>query len=194
MHWNEYTTQALAAAQGIHTPSLYALQRTLHIARREGRTVFTCGNGGSAANASHLAQDLSKGTRDPNRIEILRTICLNDSVPSLTAWANDDGYEWAFSQQLVALGRPNDILIAISGSGNSPNVLNAIKAAHAKQMRTWGLTGFDGGKLINTAHCCVHVPCHHMGQVEDAHSQVIHWLVDALKEGLCLQEVEEAQR
>jgi D-sedoheptulose 7-phosphate isomerase len=129
-----------------------------------------------------LAQDLSKGTRRDSEIRILRTVCLCDSVPSLTAWANDDGYEWVFFQQVITLGRPGDLLIAVSGSGNSPNILHAVNGAHSKQMRTWGITGFDGGQLRNLAHRCVRVPHDDMGRVEAAHAIIFHWLVDYLRE------------
>jgi D-sedoheptulose 7-phosphate isomerase len=170
------------ALASVDSSSLVALARTLHIARQEGRTVCTCGNGGSASNASHLAQDLGKGTMVMGAPP-LHCICLNDNVSSITAWANDTEYANVYSAQLFGLGpRPNDVLIAISGSGNSPNILMAVHEAHGLGMRTWGITGFDGGTLVGLAHRCVHVKCNDMGLIESAHSAIFHWLVDALKE------------
>jgi D-sedoheptulose 7-phosphate isomerase len=183
MHWNEYLAVACAAAQSTGPQSLYTLAHAIFIAWKEGRTVFTCGNGGSAANASHLAQDLSKGTLVEGA-KPMRCICLCDSVPSLTAWANDTEYSNVFASQLWALGSQGDLLIAISGSGNSPNILRAVCEAHELEMRTWGVTGFDGGKLVNTAHRCVHVPCADMGTVEAVHGILFHWLVDKLKHAI----------
>ena len=181
MHWAEYANQIGKAMADLHSPSLYALVLNLQRARETGATVFTCGNGGSASNASHLAQDLSKGTL-VNGKPPLRTNCLCDNISAVTAWANDEGYDCIFSEQLYTLGRKGDILLAISGSGNSENVLNAVHAAHELEMRTWGITGFDGGKLLSLAHRCVRVPSDDMGRAEAVHSILFHWLVDALKE------------
>jgi len=182
MFWEQYTAQVREALDTINNPSIYALVLSLQQAREAGATVFTCGNGGSASAASHLAQDLSKGTIGGGHPR-LRAICLADSIPSVTAWANDVDYGCIFSEQLLTFGQPNDVLIAISGSGNSPNVLNAVIAANTLGMRTWGIVGFDGGELIDTAHRCVHVKCNDMGMVEAAHGVLFHWLVDVLKEG-----------
>ena len=181
MDWNTYLVDAGEALRSVHPGSVYGLARSLRNARENGRTVFTCGNGGSASTASHLAQDLSKGTLLPNRPR-LRALCLCDSLPGLTAWANDEGYEHVFAEQLKSLGRPGDVLIAISGSGNSKNVLHAITAAHHLNMRTWGITGFDGGTLLTLAHRCIHVACDDMGMVEAAHGVIFHWLIGALRE------------
>ncbi len=185
--WTQYLQQITRAAQGIPDPQVHGLARALTIARDNHRTVYTCGNGGSAANASHLAQDLSKAAH-------VRSLCLNDSIPSLTAWANDNSYTQVFSQPLKALGRSGDLLIAISGSGNSENVLNAVRVAHELDMRTWGVTGFDGGELKERAHRSVHVPCNDMGQVEAVHAILFHWLIDAVREGLSIVDSPEAVR
>jgi D-sedoheptulose 7-phosphate isomerase len=179
MEFSSYQAALNDALKTIHIPSLEALATTLHRARLLGATVFTCGNGGSAANASHLAQDLSKGTY-VEQLPYLRCICLNDSVPSLTAWSNDEGYDQVFYNQLKILGRQGDVLIAISGSGSSPNILTAVLEAHELEMHTWGITGFDGGELVNLAHRSIHVLCADMGMVEAAHGILFHWLVGAL--------------
>jgi D-sedoheptulose 7-phosphate isomerase len=179
--WKSYLEDVYRAALRIDRSSVSALAEDLLTVWREGRTVFTCGNGGSASNASHLAQDLSKGTRLPGVLP-LRTISLCDNVSALTAWANDQSYAAIFAEQIHTLGQAGDLLIAISGSGNSQNILVAVSMARALGLRTWGVTGFDGGKLLDRADRCVHVPCDDMGQVEAVHAILFHWLVDEVKE------------
>jgi D-sedoheptulose 7-phosphate isomerase len=181
VNWNQYLAATQAALQAVDPVSLEALERSVLRAWETVHTVFTCGNGGSASNASHLAQDLSKGTLIPG-VPPLRAISLCDSVSALTAWANDNGYTTVFSQQLAALARSGDLLIAISGSGNSTNVLNAVNMAHELEMHTWGITGFDGGHLRYHAHRFVQVSVHNMGIVEAAHSVLFHWLVEGVRE------------
>ena len=179
MHWNEYRIDTEHAVATVDPATLYALAGCIFAAWEKGRTVFTCGNGGSASTASHLAQDLAKGTLVPGA-KRLRAVCLCDSIPQLTAWANDTSYDRVFAAQLATLGRPGDILIAISGSGNSENVLQAVKTAHILAMRTWGIVGFDGGKLAHVAHRHVHVASNNMGMVEAVHGVVFHWLIGHL--------------
>jgi len=181
MDWTNYLSRTFETLLAVPPAGLDALVATLHRAREGEHTVFTCGNGGSASAASHLAQDLSKGTLLPN-CPRMRVVCLCDSLPSITAWANDEGYEHVFAEQLKSLGRPGDVLIAISGSGNSKNVLHAVTAAHHLGLRTWGITGFDGGTLLTLAHRCIHVACDDMGMVEAAHGVIFHWLIGALRE------------
>ena len=121
---------------------------TLYRGFEEERTIFLCGNGGSAAAASHFGQDLAKGTLSSmSATRRFRVIPLTDNIGFITALANDEGYESIFEQQLRNLAREGDLLVAISGSGNSPNVLRAVEYAHSIGMTTIGVTGFDGGKL-----------------------------------------------
>jgi D-sedoheptulose 7-phosphate isomerase len=181
VHWNDYLRTTLDALRATPPAPLYALAHSLFTACQKGRTVYTCGNGGSASAASHLAQDLGKGTI-VERAPRLRCICLCDSIPNITAWANDTEYANVFSWQMGALGQPGDLLIAISGSGNSENVLRAVREAHDLEMHTWGVTGFDGGALIGLAHRCVHVPVGDMGMAEAAHGVLFHWLITYLRE------------
>jgi D-sedoheptulose 7-phosphate isomerase len=141
---------------------------------RDG-TIFVCGNGGSAATASHFACDLSKWTIQPNARRV-RAIALTDNIPLMTAWSNDQEYRDVFLEQLIALHRPGDLVVAISGSGNSPNVLRAITWANDVGMTTVGLSGFDGGELAQIAQVPLHVNNHFMPQIEDAHSTVCHAL------------------
>jgi D-sedoheptulose 7-phosphate isomerase len=143
--------------------------------RNQGQQLFLCGNGGSAATASHLANDLGKGASYGRPADHrFRVVALTDNVPWMTALANDVGYEAVFAEQLRNLGQKGDLLIAISGSGNSPNVLNAVKAAREQGMRSVGWCGFGGGKLAGLVDLPVVVGSHHMGRVEDVHAIMMH--------------------
>lgn len=161
------------------------LVETLFRAFEAGRTIFLAGNGGSAANASHFGQDLAKGTLADLRAERrFRVISLADNVGFITALANDAGYESVFEQQLRNLARPGDLLIAISGSGNSPNILRAVEYAKSIGMTTIGVTGFDGGKLRRMADEAVHVPVEDMGMCEALHAVVFHLAMTQLRSRL----------
>jgi D-sedoheptulose 7-phosphate isomerase len=158
-----------------------ALLDALLDAYHNGRFVFVIGNGGSAANASHLCEDLGKGTlRDFEGQKRLKVMSLTDNVPYLLAWANDEGYERVFVEQLKNFAEPGALLIAISGSGNSANVLRAVEYANAHGMATFGVTGFDGGQLKRIAQQSLHVPSRNMGAVEAVHDVVFHYLVEAM--------------
>jgi len=143
-------------------------------ARERGARIFFCGNGGSAATASHFANDLGIGTRSPAKP--FRAIALTDNVAVMTAIANDDGYDLMFVQQLQMLMQKGDVVVAISASGNSPNVLRAVEYANSGGAVTVGLTGFDGGRLKELVHHAVHVPTEkgEYGPVEDAHMVLDH--------------------
>jgi D-sedoheptulose 7-phosphate isomerase len=145
----------------------------LQQARAEGKTVFIFGNGGSAATASHFAVDVIKGTLDADRVRF-RIICLNDNMPTLTALANDVGYEYVFSEPLASLARAGDVAIAISGSGNSPNILRAMRTARERGMIAIGLSGATGGKLKDLVDVAVLVPSPSMQLVEDTHTVILH--------------------
>jgi D-sedoheptulose 7-phosphate isomerase len=151
----------------------------------QGQTVFLCGNGGSGSNASHFCEDLGKGTLrredfDNDAKKRLRVLSLTDSTPYILAWGNDEGFDRVFVEQLKNLARPGDLLIAISGSGNSPNVLRAVEWANGNGLVTFGCTGFSGGKLRNMAQQGLHVPLDDMGIVESIHLTAFHWVVDHL--------------
>ena len=145
-----------------------------------GRTIFVLGNGGSAATASHFACDLAKGTRAGGQPAI-RVVALTDNVPLITAWGNDEGYERVFADQLAALVRPGDVVVAISASGNSPNVLAAAGVARDAGATTIALTGAAGGRLAPLADVVVRVPGGSIEQVEDAHLIVAHSICVALR-------------
>jgi D-sedoheptulose 7-phosphate isomerase len=144
------------------------------------RTVFLFGNGGSAALASHFACDLGKGTVNGSR-KRFQVVALTDNVPVITAWANDSNYEDIFSEQLLNLARSQDVAFAISGSGNSPNVLKALNTARQEEMFTIGLTGFAGGKMKELCDACIIIPSENMQVIEDLHLCVAHSLFTSLR-------------
>jgi D-sedoheptulose 7-phosphate isomerase len=157
-----------------------ALERVVEILSRvrdSGGAVYVAGNGGSAATATHLVNDLCKATRDPNRPP-MRALSLSDNVSWFTALANDEGYDRVFSGQLENLARPGDLLIVISASGNSPNLVSAVTAARERGAATCALLGFDGGALLPMVDELIWLPTPHgeYALVEDAHSALCHVL------------------
>jgi D-sedoheptulose 7-phosphate isomerase len=177
-HLDRQLARTVAVLESLDRQAVERLCREVRRTHERGGTVFICGNGGSAATASHFCQDLGKGTMSgPADARRLRVLALNDNVSALTAWANDCGYEAVFEQPLRALGRPGDLLIAISGSGDSPNVLNAVRYANGAGIATFGLTGFDGGKLKDLARDGLHVDVADMEVAENAHMIVAHLVV-----------------
>jgi D-sedoheptulose 7-phosphate isomerase len=151
----------------------------LEAAYLEERQVFLMGNGGSGASASHAAADLNKGV-SYGREKRFRVISLNDNLATLTAYANDVSYVDVFVEQLKNFLRPGDLVIALSGSGNSANVVKAIEYANQHGATTVGLTGFTGGKLAQIAQVPLHVPVHDMQKVEDIHMMLFHVAMQVL--------------
>ncbi len=152
---------------------------------QSGRFVFVIGNGGSGSNASHFCEDMGKGTLrredfDNDKKKRLRILSLTDNTPYILAWGNDEGFDRVFVEQLKNLASPGDLLVAISGSGNSLNILKAVDWANRNGMATFGCTGFSGGKLQTLAHHNLHVPLDDMGIVESIHLTAFHWVVDNL--------------
>jgi D-sedoheptulose 7-phosphate isomerase len=147
----------------------------LRAARDEDRQIFVCGNGGSASTSSHFVCDMVKGASF-KREKRFRIIALTDNLPAITAYANDVSYDCVFVEQLKNFARTGDILMAISGSGNSPNVVKAVEYANSIGCRTIALTGRDGGKLGPLASLNIHVPVPHMGRIEDAHMIICHMI------------------
>jgi len=145
----------------------------LFSAYQQGRTVYLFGNGGSAALASHAACDLGKGTMLAGK-RSFRVVSLCDNIPLMTAWANDSSYADIFSAQLRPLLEPRDVAFAISGSGNSPNVINALRHSRELGGINVGLTGCGGGKVKPLCDACIIVPSGQMQQIEDAHVCVMH--------------------
>ena len=144
--------------------------------------VYVCGNGGSGAIASHFAGDLNKGANVAGRHRF-RAIALVDNVPALMAWSNDEGYDVAMAEQLRNFVEPGDLVIGISGSGNSANVLMTMALAGQAGAQRLAFTGFDGGQLAqpNFSDVAIHVPSASMEQVEDAFSVICHSLLYALR-------------
>lgn len=158
----------------IDTAEIGRFIKTLLDARERGATVFFIGNGGSAATASHFANDIAVGTNDYDRP--FRAISLTDNVPIITAIGNDFGYEEIFVRQLRILGKKGDVLIGISASGNSPNLLKAFDHARSAGIKTVAITAFDGGKMKTLADEGIHVPTEpkEYGPAEDAHMVLDH--------------------
>jgi D-sedoheptulose 7-phosphate isomerase len=145
----------------------------------EGRQVFIMGNGGSGSTASHFACDINKGCCF-NLEKKFKVICLNDNVPTMLAYANDLSYSRVFVEQLKNFLQNGDLVIGISGSGNSENVIQAVSYAKDKGAKTVGLTGFDGGKLAQIADIPFVAAINDMQKVEDVHMIVVHMLMQYL--------------
>jgi D-sedoheptulose 7-phosphate isomerase len=181
LSFETYVDDTIRLLGTVDAGEVQALVDALVDAYRNDRFVFVIGNGGSAANASHLCEDLGKGTlSDFEGQKRLKIMSLTDNVPYIMAWANDEGYERVFVEQLKNFAEPGALLIAISGSGNSANVLRAVEYANSHGMRTFAFTGFDGGRLKQIADDSLHVRSDNMGAVETVHAVVIHYLMDGL--------------
>jgi D-sedoheptulose 7-phosphate isomerase len=143
-------------------------------------SVYVFGNGGSASTASHFVNDFNKGVSE--QLEGgFRFYCLNDNVPTMMAVANDISYNRVFALQLKNYLQPGDVVMAISGSGNSPNVIEAVRYANQRGIDTIGLVGYDGGKLKQLARCCIHIPVDDMQKVEDLHLVMNHVMMALFK-------------
>jgi len=176
-----YLSEAEAAIRGIDRGDVRAVVDEIFAAWSADRQIFIVGNGGSASTASHMMNDLAKFTRAEGRRRI-RAIALTDNVPLMTAYGNDQSYDDVFVEPLRTLMRDGDTLIAISGSGNSPNVIKAVDYALERGARVVGLCGSPGGKLARLAQVRVIVPASHIGQQEDGHLVVNHAVATALRE------------
>ncbi|MDE1820000.1 MAG: SIS domain-containing protein [Euryarchaeota archaeon] len=150
-------------------------------ARAEGRNIFFFGNGGSAATSSHMSQDLGKLTIVEGKPRF-RTLSLTDPLPLILAWANDKSYSEIFAEQVKSHGRPGDIAIGISGSGNSPNVLRGLEEARKLGMTTIGLIGMGGGKMKPLCDIPIVVPSNNMQHIEDLHHILLHLLTSFLRD------------
>lgn len=172
-HGESYLEDLQRALSAIDMDEVKKVRDVLAGARAEGKQIFLCGNGGSASTASHMANDLGKGA-SIGREKPFKVIALTDNVSWMTALANDLSYEDVFSAQLCNFAGEGDVLLAISGSGNSPNVLKAVEVARSRGMVTVGWTGFGGGKLAPMVDFPIVVDSHHMGRVEDIHVVLMH--------------------
>jgi D-sedoheptulose 7-phosphate isomerase len=179
----EYKSALQHAIESIDTRRVEQAIEWFRETRANNRHIFVCGNGGSASTASHFACDIVKGASF-NRAERFRIMALTDSLPTLTAYSNDVSYECVFAEQLKNFAQPGDLVMCISGSGNSPNVLRAAEYATSIGCRTIALTGRDGGKLGPIAELNIQVPVPHMGRIEDGHMIICHMIAYQLMECL----------
>jgi D-sedoheptulose 7-phosphate isomerase len=180
---SEYVSAVGATLEQMPCAEVERLVEVLLEASEAGRAIFVFGNGGSAALALHAACDLGKGTCDVAR-ERVRVLSLTDNVPLITAWANDTAYEMVFTEQMKNFIEPGDVAFAISGSGNSPNVLHALRHAREVGAVTVGLTGFEGGKMKALCDVCVVVPSDNMQIIEDLHVMASHGIFTILRSRL----------
>jgi D-sedoheptulose 7-phosphate isomerase len=171
----KYQQDLAETIRGIDTDAVRHAVNLFAGARETGNTIFVCGNGGSAGSASHFVCDVLKGASF-GREKKFRILSLNDNLPTLTAYSNDVGYDVVFAEQLKNFAKPGDVFLAISGSGNSPNVLRGIETANALGCKTIAMTGRDGGKLGPLAQLHLHVANSHMGRIEDAHMAMCHMI------------------
>jgi D-sedoheptulose 7-phosphate isomerase len=171
----DYRNQLLETIASIDAGKVNQAIEWFKEARNRDQHIFVCGNGGSASTASHFACDIVKGA-SYNREARFRLMALTDNLATLTAYSNDVGYDCVFVEQLKNFAQPGDLVMAISGSGNSPNVLRAVEYANAIGCRTIALTGRDGGKLGPLAQLNIQVPAPHMGRIEDAHMIICHMI------------------
>jgi D-sedoheptulose 7-phosphate isomerase len=177
-----YKKQLMDAIGQIELEKVEQATRWLRQARDANKQIFTCGNGGSASTASHFVCDILRGASNQlrgatyQREKRFRILALTESISTLTAYANDVDYNSIFVEQLRNFANSGDVLIAISGSGNSRNVLAAAEYAKALGCRVIGLTGRDGGELAKTAQLDIRVPVRHMGQIEDVHLIICHMI------------------
>ena len=159
---------------------LESIINVLQKAQKNGKTIFTFGNGGSGSTASHFVSDLLKTaiTKDAKRFA---AISLVDNIPVNLAWSNDQSFESIFIEQLKNFLKPNDVLFAFSGSGNSINVINAIEYAKKNSAVCIGFTGMDGGKLKNMCDVCITVPSNNMLIIESIHLTICHCIIESIR-------------
>ncbi len=176
-----YREQELQQWQSLDLDAVERIASAVEQAERAGKQVFVMGNGGSAATASHIATDWSK-TAECAGGRLLRCMSLNDNVPFMTAIANDLCYDAVFVRQLENLLNEGDVVVLISGSGNSPNVVKAVEFAQERGAVTIGMTGFTGGKVREMTDICLHINSDQYGVIEDLHMAVGSILAFYLKQ------------
>ena len=183
--WSAYLDRFQRELSKVDAASIQRWSDALFSAWQGQKQVFIIGNGGSGTTASHLAEDLAKGTipdasLNDEEFQRLRVQSLTDNVGWIMAVGNDLAYDQIFVQQLMNLAQPGDLLIAISGSGNSPNILNAVDWANRHGVKTFGLTGYSGGQLQGMQQDGIHVALDDMGMVESIHLGIHHWVLSDL--------------
>lgn len=179
----DYLSRLETEIQRVDQSALQHWSDLVFAAWENDQTVFIFGNGGSGTTASHMAEDLGKSTLRPEDLhdesrKRLKVMSLTDNCGWIMAVGNDVGYEDIFLQQLMNFGRKGDLVLAISGSGNSPNVLKAVDWANRNGLITFGLTGYSGGKLKRMQRSGLHVDLNDMGMVESIHLCLFHWVLN----------------
>jgi D-sedoheptulose 7-phosphate isomerase/D-glycero-D-manno-heptose 1,7-bisphosphate phosphatase len=177
---NEYATHVASAIESVSRDALDRAASLLTAALERDATIFACGNGGSAAIANHLSCDHQKGIHNGTNYRP-RVVCLSSNMSLITAVANDIGYTESFSFPLSLHGRSGDLLITISSSGNSENIVRALQVAESLGMRRITFTGFDGGRSRKMADANIHVGAHNYGVVEDVHQACMHILAQYVR-------------
>jgi phosphoheptose isomerase len=182
--FSEYSKELSAALSESVLAALAAATSRVESAYHSGATVFIAGNGGSAATASHMMADFQKTTlgKEIGITKRIRAIALSDNGPVITAWGNDFGYDLIFAEQLRTLAKPGDLMIVISASGNSPNIVAALEVAKQVGVETIGFLGFQGGKSKAMCDVPVVVESTNYGIIEDAHSVFMHMMTAALRQ------------
>jgi len=182
----EYISKLKQTLDQLPLDQIKEIKNVLLQTYKKNKQIFIMGNGGSAATASHFACDLAKGTikDNPHIKKRFKAIGLTDNIPLITAWSNDTDYSQVFIEQLRNLLNKDDVVIAISGSGNSENVLKAVEYANQRGALTIGLIGFDGGKLKDIVHKCLTVSSNSLERIEDVHLILEHLLCLWLREEL----------
>ena len=180
----KYLSLEISVLEKLDIRAISTVMNAIEAARRRGATVYTMGNGGSAATASHFVNDFNKGLSE-HLDKPFRFVCLNDNTATIMAVANDIGYDAIFEFQLRGRVSHGDVVIGISGSGNSVNVLKAIELAKSVGATTIGLTGYDGGRLAKIVDMSLHVPAMSMQVTEDVHLVFDHLMMAVFYSELC---------
>ena len=191
-HIEDYRYKLFNGLGAINGVTLQKIVDTLTNAFNARAHVFVCGNGGSAAISEHFTCDHGKGISS-NTCFFPKMISLSSNVSTLTAYANDIGYDKVFSEQLINLADSGDVLIAISSSGNSPNIVEAIKTALQLGMTVITFTGFDGGSAKDLAHFNIHIPIYNYGIVEDCHQAVMHILAQYIRKAHTVVDIDKVK-
>ena len=179
----KYYEEEIEAIRKIDPKEISLAMNALVNCYEHGGTIYVFGNGGSSATASHMVCDFNKGV-SMKKSKKFNFICLSDNTPILTALANDISYDDVFAYQLEKIITPNDLVLAISGSGNSKNIINAINVAKAQGVKVIGMTGYDGGKLYQMADYHLHAPINDMMKAEDIHMTFDHMMATILTQTL----------
>lgn len=177
----EYLADEIKVIQSLDLDAVNSVMNVLEEARLSGRHIFICGNGGSAATASHYCCDFNKGISEMQK-QKYNFECLSDNVPTMMAVANDFSYDEIFRLPLKNKMNAKDIFIGISGSGNSKNVVNAMEYAKSIGGTTIAVVGYSGGKLQKIADYCIHVKVNHMQMAEDVHMILDHMMMSVLSQ------------